>query len=83
MVGGRNAGGGSAFHQCHRQIDADPVAGQYQTRLRSRDFEMTYYYWAQSLSPGNEQKFMFGSASANDQASQNYTGLADSLRQQF
>ena len=49
---------------------------EYTNRVRSRDFEITYTDWIQSLSPGNEQKFMFGSASAKDNSSSNYAGLA-------
>jgi microcin C transport system substrate-binding protein len=38
---------------------------------------MTYNGWTQSLSPGNEQKFFFGSEAAADPGSQNYAGIAD------
>ena len=37
----------------------DPA--QFQNRLRSFDFDMTTDVWAQSLSPGNEQREFWGS----------------------
>ncbi|RUT28812.1 ABC transporter substrate-binding protein [Arsenicitalea aurantiaca] len=57
-----------------RTLAADPA--QYLNRLRSRDFEMVYERWGQSLSPGNEQRFMWGSSSAEGDSS-NYLGVAD------
>jgi microcin C transport system substrate-binding protein len=45
--------------------------------MRSRDFEVTYNGWTQSLSPGNEQNFFFGSKAAADPGSSNYAGIAD------
>ena len=50
---------------------------QYINRLRSFDFDMIYASWAQSFSPGNEQRFFFGSASADQEGSRNYAGIAD------
>jgi microcin C transport system substrate-binding protein len=50
---------------------------QYINRLRTRDFDMTYAAWAQSLSPGNEQRFFWGSEAASQQDTQNYAGIAD------
>ncbi|KFC62491.1 ABC transporter substrate-binding protein [Devosia sp. LC5] len=50
---------------------------QYINRVRSFDYDMLYYAWAQSFSPGNEQRYFFGSASANEEGSQNYAGIAD------
>ncbi|MEM0898931.1 MAG: extracellular solute-binding protein [Pseudomonadota bacterium] len=50
---------------------------QYITRLRSRDFEMVYTGWAQSLSPGNEQAGYWGSAAADNEASRNFGGIKD------
>jgi microcin C transport system substrate-binding protein len=50
---------------------------QYINRLRSFDYDMVYTQWAQSFSPGNEQRFFFGSGSANSEGSQNYAGIAD------
>nr|WP_323054755.1 extracellular solute-binding protein [Roseibium sp. DSM 29163] len=50
---------------------------QYTNRIRSRDFEMTTLGWAQSLSPGNEQRDYWGSAAADQQQSFNYAGIKD------
>jgi microcin C transport system substrate-binding protein len=50
---------------------------QYINRLRSFDYDMVYTQWAQSFSPGNEQRFFFGSGSATAEGSQNYAGIAD------
>jgi peptide/nickel transport system substrate-binding protein len=48
---------------------------QYEERLGSFDFDMIEYRWEQSLSPGNEQSFYFGSAAADAQGSRNYMGV--------
>jgi peptide/nickel transport system substrate-binding protein len=48
---------------------------QYQQRLTSFDFDMIEHRWEQSLSPGNEQSFYFGSAAADQQGSRNYMGV--------
>lgn len=50
---------------------------QYINRLRSFDYDMIYTQWRQSFSPGNEQRFFFGSSTANEEGSQNYAGIAD------
>jgi microcin C transport system substrate-binding protein len=50
---------------------------QYINRLRSFDFDVVYTGWAQSFSPGNEQRYFFGSSTANEEGSENYAGLAD------
>ena len=50
---------------------------QYINRVRSFDYDMIYSAWAQSFSPGNEQRYFFGSDSANEEGSQNYAGIAD------
>lgn len=50
---------------------------QYIERAQNRDFDMIYTGWAQSLSPGNEQRDFFGSASAAQNDSRNYGGIAD------
>jgi microcin C transport system substrate-binding protein len=44
-------------------------------RLRNRDFEMTVLQWGQSLSPGNEQRRMWGSEAADQPTSENYAGI--------
>jgi microcin C transport system substrate-binding protein len=50
---------------------------QWIERIRSRDFDVTYTAWAQSLSPGNEQRDFWGSAAADSESSRNYTGIKD------
>jgi peptide/nickel transport system substrate-binding protein len=50
-------------------------AVQYQQRLATFDFDMIEYRWEQSLSPGNEQTFYWGSAAADQQGSRNYMGV--------
>jgi microcin C transport system substrate-binding protein len=48
---------------------------QYQNRLRSFDFDLTTVVWAQSLSPGNEQRDYFGSQSADRPGGRNISGI--------
>lgn len=50
---------------------------QYVNRLRSRDFDVTYVSWAQSMWPGNEQRGFWGSTSADVDSSRNFLGIAD------
>jgi peptide/nickel transport system substrate-binding protein len=50
-------------------------AVQYEQRLATFDFDMIEYRWEQSLSPGNEQAFYWGSAAADQQGSRNYMGV--------
>ena len=50
-------------------------AVQYDQRRVSFDFDMIQYRWEQSLSPGNEQSFYWGSAAADQQGSRNYMGV--------
>jgi microcin C transport system substrate-binding protein len=52
-------------------------SAEYINRIRSRDFEVIYSGWAQSISPGNEQNFFFGSESADDANSSNYAGISN------
>jgi microcin C transport system substrate-binding protein len=52
-------------------------SAEYINRVRSRDFDMIYSGWSQSMSLGNEQNFFFGSGSADDNNSSNYAGIAD------
>jgi peptide/nickel transport system substrate-binding protein len=54
-----------------RQVDAV----QYEQRRLSFDFDMIEYRWEQSLSPGNEQVFYWGSAAADQDGSRNYMGV--------
>jgi len=53
--------------------NVDPT--QFEHRLLSFDFDMTEYHWEQSLSPGNEQLFYWGSDAADQQGSRNYMGV--------
>jgi microcin C transport system substrate-binding protein len=50
---------------------------QYENRLRSFDFDLTADIWAQSLSPGNEQREMWGSKAASIPGARNTAGIAD------
>ncbi|MEZ5841469.1 MAG: extracellular solute-binding protein [Hyphomicrobiales bacterium] len=50
-------------------------SSQYVNRVRNNDFEMIYTGWAQSLSPGNEQRDFFGAAAADRDGSRNYAGI--------
>lgn len=52
-------------------------SSQYTNRLRSRDFDMIYSGWGQSMSPGNEQAEYWGSDAAKREGSANYAGIAD------
>lgn len=50
---------------------------QYLNRIRARDYEVIYASWAQSMSPGNEQRDFWGSSSADVDSSRNYAGISD------
>lgn len=50
---------------------------QYQNRLRNFDFDVTTGSWPESLSPGNEQREFWGSASADKPGSRNLIGIKD------
>jgi microcin C transport system substrate-binding protein len=52
-------------------------SAQYQARLAAFDFDVTANKWANSLSPGNEQTYFFGSAAADQKGSRNYAGVKD------
>jgi peptide/nickel transport system substrate-binding protein len=54
-----------------RSVDAT----QFERRRIGFDFDMMDYRWEQSLSPGNEQYFYWGSAAADQQGSRNYMGV--------
>ncbi len=51
----------------------DPV--QFDARRGSYDFDMVPFIWTQSLSPGNEQAFYFGSQAAATPGTRNYMGI--------
>jgi microcin C transport system substrate-binding protein len=50
---------------------------QWINRVRSHDFDMIYVGWAESLSPGNEQRDFWGSQAADSESSRNYAGIKD------
>lgn len=50
---------------------------QYVNRLRTFDYDVTYVAWAQSLNPGNEQRYFWGTESKDEEGSRNYLGIAD------
>lgn len=52
-------------------------SSQFINRMRSRDYDVIYQGWAQSLSPGNEQRDYWGSSSADQENSGNYAGISD------
>jgi microcin C transport system substrate-binding protein len=52
-------------------------SSQFTNRARNFDYDVIYTAWGQSISPGNEQRYFFGSVSANEVGSQNYAGIAD------
>ena len=54
-----------------RNVDAV----QYDQRRITFDYDMIQYRWEQSLSPGNEQAFYWGTAAADFQGSRNYMGV--------
>ena len=50
---------------------------QWIERVQSRDYDMIYTGWAQSLYPGNEQRDYWGSVSADQEDGRNYAGISD------
>ena len=58
------------------QVDIQTVdLLQYKTRLDRFDYDMIVYVWGASLSPGNEQADYWGSAAADTEGSNNFTGI--------
>ncbi len=53
----------------------DPV--QFDQRRLGYEFDMIQNRWDQSLSPGNEQSFYWGSQAAGTQGTRNYMGAKD------
>lgn len=49
-------------------------AVQHDRRRQTYDYDMILYRWDQSLSPGNEQSFYWGSAAADEPGTRNYMG---------
>lgn len=56
-----------------RQVDS----AQFQRRLQTYDFDMIPFTWTNSLSPGNEQAFYWGSAGRIQEGTRNYMGADD------
>src|SRR6202166_4813932 len=56
-----------------RSVDAV----QFEQRRLGYDFDMIQNRWDQSLSPGNEQSFYWGSQAADIQGTRNYMGAKD------
>jgi peptide/nickel transport system substrate-binding protein len=52
-------------------------AVQFDQRRLSFDFDMIQNRWDQSLSPGNEQSFYWGSEAADTEGTRNYMGAKD------
>jgi peptide/nickel transport system substrate-binding protein len=50
---------------------------QFDQRRLAFDFDMIQNRWDQSLSPGNEQSFYWGSEAADNQGTRNYMGARD------
>jgi len=50
-------------------------AVQFDRRKLAYDFDMLEYRWEQSLSPGNEQAFYWGSEAADAEGTRNYMGV--------
>ncbi len=53
-------------------------AVQFDRRRIAYDYDMIEYRWDQSLSPGNEQAFYWGSQAADEQGTRNYMGVKSS-----
>ncbi len=56
-----------------RKIDS----AQYYRRIRAYDYDVFISGWAQSLSPGNEQREMWGSAVVDRPGGRNYAGISN------
>ncbi len=50
---------------------------QYQNRIQEYDFDAIVSLRAQSLSPGNEQRYYWTSAAADESGTRNYAGIKD------
>lgn len=58
------------------KLSVRPVdAAQFEERRKSFDFDMIFWRWAGSLSPGNEQYFRWSSPFADRQGSFNFSGV--------
>ena len=54
-----------------RMVDS----AQFESRLRSFDYDIVTHSWGESLSPGNEQREYWGSQTADVSGSQNLAGI--------
>ena len=52
-------------------------SAQFQRMLQTYDYDMAPVSWYNSLSPGNEQIFYYGSAGRTIEGTRNYPGIAD------
>jgi peptide/nickel transport system substrate-binding protein len=52
-------------------------SAQFQRMLQTYDYDMVPVSWYNSLSPGNEQFFYYGSAGRTVEGTRNYPGIAD------
>ena len=50
---------------------------QYKTRLEQFDYDMIVTIWGQSLSPGNEQAYFWGSQAATQEGGYNFAGIQE------
>ena len=50
-------------------------SAQYRERVISYDYDMIWYRWGLSLSPGNEQKLYWGSDGVTAEGTRNYMGV--------
>jgi len=70
------------YQRTLRQIGIDARvrlvdAAQFSRVLQEYDFDIAPATWYNSLSPGNEQSFYFGSGAARTPGTRNYPGIAD------
>lgn len=71
-----------SFSQNLKKIGIDATVrsveqSQFTNRWRSRDFDVMYNAWGESMNPGNEQAEYWGSDAARREGSQNYSGISD------
>ncbi len=52
-------------------------SAQYQYRVQDYDFDMVFKTWYVTLSPGNEQRYYWGSEAAESPGSRNLAGIMD------
>jgi microcin C transport system substrate-binding protein len=51
--------------------------GQWVNRIQAFDFDVTTFWWQQSLTPGNEQRVFWSSEAADQPGSRNFAGIKD------